>query len=229
MAKSPFIPPTDAEKRLWLNNFSSKLGTYAATVGVTAAEVTATAADNLLFGYVVDAHHQHAQTTQNWTAYKNGARGGPTLGAMPTTPALGAPPPLVPPNIFGRAAALAGRIKKHPGYTEAIGQDLGLIGADITIDLATLKPILVVALKAAHPNVGWTKQGMDGLEILVDRGAGAFSFLAFDTIPDYLDTAPLPAPGASAVWKYKAIYRLGDDPAVRDGQWSDVVSIPVAG
>ena len=46
---------------------------------------------------------------------------------------------------------------------------------------------------------------------------------------DYLDTAPLPAPGTSAVWKYKAIYRLGDDPARRDGQWSDVVSIPVAG
>ena len=90
----------------------------------------------------------------------------------------------------------------------------------------TLKPILNVALKAAHPNVGWTKQGMDGLEILVDRGAGAFSFLAFDTIPDYLDTAPLPAPGASAVWKYKAIYRLGDEQV---GQWSDVVSIPVAG
>src|SRR5713101_8086841 len=121
MAKSPFIPPTDAEKRLWLNNFSSKLGTYSVTVGVTAV-----AADNLLFGYVVDAHHQHAQTTQNWTAYKNGARNGPTLGAMPTTPALGAPPPLVQPKTFGRADALAGRIKKHPGYTEAIGQDLGL-------------------------------------------------------------------------------------------------------
>ena len=66
-------------------------------------------------------------------------------------------------------------------------------------------------------------------EILVDRGTGTFSFLAFHTIPDYLDTAPLPAPGTSAVWKYKAIYRLGDDPAARDGQWSDVVSIPVAG
>jgi len=51
-------------------------------------------------------------------------------------------------------------------------------------------------------------------------------FLAFHTIPDYLDTAPLPAPGTSAVWKYKAIYRLGDEQV---GQWSDVVSIPVAG
>src|SRR6266702_2198528 len=90
----------------------------------------------------------------------------------------------------------------------------------------TLKPILNVALKAAHPNVGWTKQGMDGLEILVDRGADVFGFLVFDTIPAYLDTAPLPAPRTSAVWKYKAIYRLGN---AQVGQWSDVVSIPVAG
>ena len=34
------------------------------------------------------------------------------------------------------------------------------------------------------------------------------------------------AAGQSALWKYKGIYRQGDD---RVGQWSDVVSIPVAG
>src|SRR5439155_9826314 len=106
-------------------------------------------------------------------------------------------------------------------FPTAIGQDLGLIGADITLDLTTLKPILDVTLQAAHPNIGWTKQGLDGLEILVDRGTGAFGFLAFDTMPDYLDTAPLPAPGTSAVWKYKAIYRLADE---QIGQWSDVAS-----
>ena len=34
------------------------------------------------------------------------------------------------------------------------------------------------------------------------------------------------AVGQSALWKYKANYRQGDD---RVGQWSDVVSIAVAG
>jgi hypothetical protein len=33
-------------------------------------------------------------------------------------------------------------------------------------------------------------------------------------------------PDKSALWKYKAICRQGGD---RDDQWSDVVSIPVAG
>jgi hypothetical protein len=57
-------------------------------------------------------------------------------------------------------------------------------------------------------------------------GAGTFNFPALDTIPDYLGTTALPAPGASAVWKYKAIYRLGDEQV---GQWSDEARISVMG
>ena len=38
----------------------------------------------------------------------------------------------------------------------------------------------------------------------------------------YLDTATLPAPGAGAVWRYKAIYRLHDEQV---GQWSDSISV----
>jgi hypothetical protein len=47
------------------------------------------------------------------------------------------------------------------------------------------------------------------------------TFPAVDTVPDYTDTA-----AQSALWKYKAIYRQGDD---RAGQWSNVVSVAVAG
>jgi hypothetical protein len=45
-----------------------------------------------------------------------------------------------------------------------------------------------------------------------------------DTVPDYAD-APMPPAGQRVLWKYKAIYHRGDD---RAGQWSDVVSLPVA-
>ena len=41
----------------------------------------------------------------------------------------------------------------------------------------------------------------------MDRGNGVFAYLAIDTVPDYLDTAALPAAAPSAVWKNKAIYR----------------------
>lgn len=45
-------------------------------------------------------------------------------------------------------------------------------------------------------------------------------------IPVHTGTQHLPAAGQSALWKYKAICLQGDD---RVGQWSDMVSIPVAG
>jgi len=68
---------------------------------------------------------------------------------------------------------------------------------------------------------------MDGIEIWVDRGDGkGFLLSAIDTIPDYLDTAPLPGGWHECRWKYKAIYRLNDEQV---GQWSDIASISVMG
>jgi hypothetical protein len=226
MAKSYFLPADEPGKLQWLNNFAAKLPTYGATVGVQTSELGQTNADAAYFAFVVNAHDQHTKTTRDWTAYKTALRSGTTVGAMPTTPALGIPPTAVPAGIFTRASALAARIKKHPAYTEAMGQDLGIIGAEQTVDPTAMKPVLHLTLQAGHPNVGWTKSGMDGLEIWVDRGTGTFAFLTIDTVPDYLDTAALPAAGTSAVWKYKAIYRLNDEQV---GQWSDVATIGVMG
>ena len=195
MAKAPFLPKDEPGKRKWLTNYAAKLPTYAPTVGVTAAEVAQATADALFFGCVCDAHEQHTKTTRDWTAYKHAAAHGDALGNLPTTPALGAPPATVPPDIFGRNCALAGRIKKHPNYTEAIGQDLGIIGAEQTIDYTSLKPVLKISLQAGQPVIGWRKQGMDSLELWVDRGDGKGSvFLAIDTVPGYTDTARCPRP-----------------------------------
>jgi hypothetical protein len=227
MSKAYFIPPNVPGKRLWLGNFSGKLPKDGPNVGVTPAEIAQTTADNLYFGYVCDLHHQHTKTTQDWTAYKSALIRGSNLGDLPVTPDPGTPPPAVPAGIFTRASTLAARIKKHPNYNEAIGQDLGIIGSEQIIDYVNLKPVLTLVMKAGHPHILWIKQGMDGVEILVDRGDGkGFGFLAYATLGDFLDTAPLPAAGTSVVWKYKAIYREGD---TQVGQWSDVASIAVLG
>ena len=228
MPRSHYLPNHDIGKNAWLANFAAKLPNHQSAVGLVAAEVASVQADAAFFNYVLTAQRQCANTSQQWTAYKNAARSGEdaALGAMPVAPAPGTAPAAVAPGIFRRIPALVTRIKNHPGYTEAIGQDLAIIGAEQTIDLNLVKPVLVIELQAGRPLVKWTKQGLDGVEIHVDRGTGVFSFLAVDTEPDYLDTAPLPAPGQSAVWRYKAIYRVGDEQV---GQWSNPVSIAVAG
>ncbi len=228
MPKAYFVPPDDNGKRAWLNHLADRLPTHASIVGVSAAEVTGVTDDAACFSYVLDAKNQFSDAAQQWTAYKNAARNGTAtaLGPLPVAPTLGTAPTVVAPGIFTRVAALCARIKKHSGYTEAIGQDLDIIGAEQTVDVNAAKPVLKLTLQAGHPNVGWQKGGFDGVEIMVDRGTGTFAFLAIDTVPDYLDTAALPAAGQSAVWKYKAIYRLNDEPV---GQWSDVVSLAVTG
>jgi hypothetical protein len=227
MPKSYYLPADEPGKGAWLNNLSAKLPSYSAALGLTAADVASVTADALFFNYCLNSVGQVAAYSQQWTAYKNAARNGtsPALGAYPAAPVFAPAPAMVAPGIFGRATALVARIKVAPGYTDSIGQALQIIGADQTVDVNSMKPVITADLDAGQVDIGWTKQGMDGIEIQVDRGTG-FVFLAIDTIPGYTDTAPMPAAGQSALWKYKAIYRQGDD---RVGQWSDVVSIPVAG
>ena len=61
----------------------------------------------------------------------------------------------------------------------------------------------------------------------MDRGDDkSFVLLNINNEPNTTDTTPLPAAGASAMWKYKAIYRLHDEQV---GQWSDVISVSVGG
>ena len=227
MPKTPYLPSTDDGKDGWLTNLAAKAPTYSTDLSLTIGDVATLGNDAPFYHAVLLAQGQVAAYAQAWTAYKNNARSGTgsDLGPVPVPPTLPTIPTAVPPGIFGRTTTLVGRIKKATGYTEPIGQALRVIGADQTVDLNSMKPILTASPVAGQVALGWTKQGMDSIEILVDRGAG-FGFLAIDTIPGYTDTAPMPAAGQSALWKYKAIYRLNDE---RVGQWSDVVSLPVAG
>lgn len=228
MAKSYWLPTDDAGKRDWLNHFAGELPNHKAAVGVTDPEVAAVVADAAYFAYVLGAQQAYGTAAQQWTAFKNKARNGTgtSMGALPAAPTLGTAPAAVAPGIFKRTASLVARIKNHPGYTDAIGQALDIIGAEQVFEPNTLKPILKIELQAGRPAVLWTKGQADALEIWVDRGTGTFVFLAIDTVPDYVDTFALPAPGATALWKYKAIYRINDEQV---GQWSDVVSQAVQG
>ena len=229
MPKSFWMPTDDPGKRDWLIHFAGEIPAHAATIGVIPAEVTSVQNDAAYFDYLLRSQTAYSDAAQQWTAFKNKARNGTgtTMGPLPTAPTLGAAPDAVLPGIFTRLAALVARVKKHPGYAIAIGQALDIIGAEQTVDTTGAKPVLKLELHAGHPNVKWKKGSFDSVELWVDRADGkGFVFLDIDTAPDYLDNSPLPAPGQTALWKYKGIYRLHDQ---RVGEWSDVVEIVVRG
>lgn len=88
-----------------------------------------------------------------------------------------------------------------------------------------LKPILKSALDANRPLIIWNKGVADSLDIYVDRQMNDnYVFLANDSQPDYLDTFPLPIGVNSAAWRYKAIYRIGDEQV---GKFSDPITVTV--
>lgn len=230
MAKQSYLPSDDEGKTVWLANFVNKLSGYAVKYGIAAAETTDMTDSEAYWGYWFTYRQQFAEFQSKLTAYKNELRSGVDPGATPSVvpvpPVLGVAPTAVAPGIFVRATSIGNRIKKHNNYTIADGQDLGLEGAETELDLVNAKPVITVKLVAGVPRIVWKKQGYDGIEIHVSRNGAAYVFLAHDTFPDYDDTAPLPAAGQSALWKYKAIYTYKDE---RVGQWSDEMSVTVMG
>jgi hypothetical protein len=135
MAKKYFLPTDDPGKVIWLENFSSKLNTYATKYGISAAEVADMVASSGYFSYWVVTLEKIRTFSQKATAFKNELRdglaeAGGSPSVVPTLPDLGPGPAGVPPGIFDRVTALAGRIKKYQSYTVADGEDLGIEGPE---------------------------------------------------------------------------------------------------
>ena len=135
---------------------------------------------------------------------------------------------MVAPGIEARYRALVQSIKANANYNAAIGQALGIEGAQQTgPDLTTIQPQIDAVISGSHVNVkcGWGGNSayLDICEIQVDRADGhGFGLLTCDTTPGCTDTQPFPA--APAKWTYKAIYRVAD---AQVGLWSLPVSVTV--
>ena len=224
MSKNRYLPQSDKDRAVWLNNFSGKLGGYATLLGLSAAEVASAVADALMFVYLLNLVEIFTTAKEQRVNYKNLIKDGPIgtpAGAFPAAPSVAAAPAAVAPGIFPRVGQLVQRIKNSASYTEAIGKDLGIIGADVAFDSAIMKPVLKLVPKGGQVEVQWTKGDADALYIETDKGTGTWAFLSVDTVPHYTDTTPI---AGHATWKYRAIYLMADE---RVGQWSDVASIAV--
>ena len=227
MKRKFYLPPGDNARLAWLQNFSSKIGTYAAALGITPAEVTAIAAYYVMLGYILGIIDQVRAFSQDLTKFKDKlmmASLGTPLGAVPAL-TLAAAPPAVDAGIFTIIAGIVKRIKGSTNYNENIGEDLGIIGADIIIDFENLQPDLKITFDVLRPKLKYKKGGTDGLNIYVDRSDGrGMLFFKYVTKTTYIDTEELPEGVNSAVWIYKGIYVVNDTEV---GQPSAAMSVTV--
>lgn len=230
MAKSDYIAQNDDLFAAQLQTFKTGIGAYATALGVTPAQITAQAADADYFGYVVACQGIMQGGSQQWTAWKNLTRGGgtPPPAGAPVAPVFPTAVAAVALGVEVRFRALVKSIKAHPNYNDAIGQTLGIEGPQQAgPDLATIQPEITAALSGNAVQIGWGWGGnsafLDMLELQVDRGSG-WTLLAYDTTPNYTDSTALPA--TPTKWKYRAIWRVGDQQV---GLWSNTVEVVVGG
>jgi hypothetical protein len=226
MAKN-YLPQSDPERVTWFNNFAGKLPTHAAVLGVAAADVKTAQEDAAMFDHLISKRLPALRTAQQQqTAYKNLIADGPP-GAPgsdpPALPALTAAPTTVAPGVLPRLRALVQRIKNTGSYTEVIGADLGIIGAE-TPTGETPKPTFKAVAQPGHEvRLDWVKGRLDGVMIQGRKpGEAGWTDLGLDHYSPFVDTRKPTDPTHPELREYRMRGLLRDEAV---GDWSDVVSI----
>jgi hypothetical protein len=227
MALQAYFPNTEADRIVWLGTYRAKIATHGAAVGLVAQEITDIQADIAYYLWLLQtwnpAVQQYAQAA---TAYKNQIGTGEGSPPLPAITAAANQPPVRPAGVLNRLFAQIARFKTHPGYTETIGRDLGVIGAPDTTE--HLYPDFTATAEAGAASqvvsLSFPKYGHDGVWIESRRNGGTWEFLAIDTVKPHVDDRPLLNPGTAETREYRMRWW---DKGKAHGDWSPVVGVAV--
>lgn len=224
------IPRTDNELMVWLNNFSTAFASHAEKLGFNDADVNSVKADAAMLSFLVgDLVPTYKAALSARTSYKSLIMSGPAGspgGDPPPIPVTAAAPTLVPPGIVPRIRQLVQRIQFAPGYTEAIGLDLGIAGTDASAsspDSSAKPTVKAAALAGSQVRIDFSKGDFDGVQIEGRRaGETGWQQLGTDNYSPFVDTRALAEAGKPEVRDYRVRYVLRDEPL---GEWSDIVTV----
>ncbi len=191
MAKGAYMPKSDAELVSWHDRFKTAATAIGATLGISADDLTEIGDDNTAI---------RTKTTTAATA--NVAAKQATKDKDDTRRELEA-----------HVRKFAKRVKGHRNYTEALGIQLGIVGAEDTTDMTVAQPTLVAnPLPHGAVEIAFNKSKADGVNLYCQReGDAGFVFLARDTASPYVDNRPLLVAGKPEVRKYRGIYVVNDN------------------
>ncbi len=230
MAKSDLMSKREMLFAEQMLAFKNHIGTHAAGLGLSPAQVAAQAADADYYYYVVIGHNMVQHHARAWTILKKSLRGGKKPVVANDLPALDlpAPVPAVAPGLERRFRTLVRVVKASDHYNPIIGTELDIEAVDHAApDYVTLAPKIIVIIKSGRVEIGWDWQGhrafLDLIQLEVDRGDGkGFVPLAYSTKRRYTDKTPFPADPVR--WSFRGIYRVGDGQV---GKWSNVAGVTV--
>lgn len=197
-----YLPTGDGQLIIWLTNFETKIATYGASLGLAAADITDLT--NLCGGTITAI--ENAEMKKNEA--QNAVNGKETL-KKDQLPVL-------------RNAIR--RLKTSANYTDAIGQDLGIIGSDSALPD---KPGLKAKARVNDVELSFTKKGLDGVNVYARmKGVSQWTFLSRDTNSPYNDARPLANAAVPETREYMCIGVVADEEV---GTQSDIVSAILGG
>lgn len=199
--KNSFFPQADSAIVVWAANYQEKISVHATALGLTPTEVEA---EKALCQAIIDAINA-ANNQKN--LYK---------AALETRDN----------SLSTEGAELRLDIARHkiaPGYTTAIGQDLGLITTYDAFDPATYKPVITAELFGGNVRIRFKKLGVDGINLYRrQKGTSNFSFLSRATKSPFEHHPVLAEPNQPEHWEYRAFGVIND---IEIGLASDIVEI----
>jgi hypothetical protein len=228
MKKKPYLPKPMPQRVIWLNTFATKLATHAATVGVSPAELALVVLMAAFYQYIAALIDLSRTFTQNLTQYRNiltNAALGTILDPLPSLAIPVAPMPPTTIGILTYISKLVQRIKGHTGYSEAIGEDLGIVGDESTFVEETFKPTGKAIQQIGYVKITFEKDECSSMHIYTWNGT-AFVYLANDTESPYHDTRPLAVPGQPENRQFQLRGVLHD---VEIGIPSDTINVTYGG
>ena len=228
MKRPDFFPRAIGDQIVWLQN-SKKLTGYAATLPLVPAEVTAVLLDVDNSIYALDAYRGGVGSFPNaaYQRIQEALHGGPAGNIVWLTfAAPGGTPAAVAYGCLDRVFTyIEDKVVKAPGFTKAIGLDLGIVTTPPSAPPATAVPDFTLRTTAGGKlEVVWHKGVYDGVRLQFDLGAAGMQNDT-DLRPNYTLNW-LPAAGQSAIIKVRLMFILkGDDTE----NWSDWKSWTLTG
>lgn len=170
MPKSDFIPKRDGDLDAYELNFLNKLTFHSGTLGMDPAEITRISSK-------VNSHRMSFANVISKRAESKSANED---------------------NVFKKRDAVielrraAQLVKANANYTNAIGDDLQVIGPDKPAKFSDdLKPSLSMRINGQEVLIRFKKEDTDGLRIFSRRGEETnFEFLVLTTQSPYVDKRP---------------------------------------
>ena len=177
MRRQTYYPSRIADQIPWLENFRTKLPGYVATLGIVQAKADATVASCRYTIYVLSqwlsaARAFNPAATEAVDLLLTGVGANAVVLPTFTAPTLPAGVAAVPPGALTRVFVLVAEMKESDAFTDTIGQDLQIIGAEDAASHAAPGMKLAVEQGAGCEcvKISFVKYGHQGVHIESRRG-----------------------------------------------------------